>query len=312
MRTTRIVLALSCAVLVLSGCSSSDQGPGRTRSEDAPPVDFKTPPAVSATPTMRSSASLELPLEAYAWTDSEERTRRQGEDLLAADCMRGHGFDLAPRPAYRGDKALRDARRYGVSDPDSASRFGYRLDPAARGPKPPEENYSPAESLVLFGPQEGQGSRKSADGKAIPKGGCWGQALRDLASDGPEVDPSDEEFADQLAVFTYQASQKDPRVKKVFAAWSACMKEKGYDYRGPMEAGDDTSFQNSDTVSRREIQVAEADVACKREHNLIGVWYAVEVAYQERAVEQNQQQLDTLKQRKEAILKAAARAGATP
>jgi hypothetical protein len=312
-RNPRLGLALGCAALLLSGCSSSDPGTGnRSRSGDAPPVDFSTPPPVTATPSLRASSSLELPLEAYAWTDAEERTRRQGEDLLAAQCMRRYGFELAPRPVYRGDKALRDSRRYGISDPDTASRFGYRIDPAARGPRPPEEKYSSAQSLVLFGPQDGQGPSRTADGKSVPKGGCWGQALRDLAADGPEVDPDQEEFADQLAIFTYQASQQDPRVKKAFAAWSACMKDKGYSYKGPMDAVEDPALKNTATATRREIQVAEADVACKQRHNVIGVWYAVEVAYQERAVEQNQQQLDTLRQRKEAILRAAARAGATP
>ncbi|CAM5692188.1 Lipoprotein OS=Streptomyces fumanus OX=67302 GN=GCM10018772_33320 PE=4 SV=1 [Streptomyces fumanus] len=159
---------------------------------------------------MSGVVELELPLEAYAWTDAEIRTRQQGEDLLAAACMRSYGFDLEPRPLYRGDKALRDARRYGVSDPATASRFGYHMDPAARGPKPPEENYTPAESLVLFGPQEGRPAARKQNGKEIPKGGCWAKSLRDLASEGPEVHPDKEEFADQLGGFTFQESQKDP------------------------------------------------------------------------------------------------------
>ncbi|WAU79281.1 hypothetical protein O1Q96_05620 [Streptomyces sp. Qhu-G9] len=308
MRTTRIGLALLCASVALSGCSSSDPDE-RVRSEEAPPVDFSDPPNVSATPTMGSSRSLELPLEAYSWTDEEERTRRRGEDLIAAECMRGFGFDLEPRPVYRGDKALRDANRYGVTDPDKASRFGYRIDPASRGPKPPEEDYSPAESLALFGPQDGKSGRKTADGKSVPKGGCWGKALRELAANGPKVHPDKEEFANHLAVFTFQEAQKDSRVKRVFAQWSDCMKKKGYDYKMPMAPVEDRSLQASETASAREIQVAEADVACKREHNVIGVWYGVEVAYQERAIEKNQQQLDTLKKRKEAILRAAAAAG---
>jgi hypothetical protein len=311
-RKTRTGLALLCAAVALSGCSTADSGPGadgRARSEDAPPVDFSDPPDVSATPSMRGSTGLELPLEAYTWTDEEERTRRRGEDLLAAACMRDFGFDLEPRPPYRGDKALRDANRYGVTDPDTASRFGYRIDPAARGPKPPEENYSAAESLALFGPQEGQRAPRTAGGKAIPRGGCWGKALRDLAAEGPRVHPDKEEFASQLAVFTFQESQKDPRVKRVFARWSACMKEQGHDYKGPMDPVEDRTLQRSATASPREIQVARADVACKTEHNVIGVWYAVEVAYQNRAIEKNQQLLDTLRERKEAILRAAAAAG---
>lgn len=310
-RTTRIGLALICAAVALSGCSSSESGSGdRARSEEAPPVDFKNPPKVSATPSMSSSRSLELPLEAYTWTDEEERTRRQGEDLLAADCMRGFGFDLEPRPVYRGDKALRDANRYGATAPDTASRFGYRIDPAARGPKPPEEDYSPAESLALFGPQDGQSERKTADGKSIPKGGCWGKALRHLAAKGPKVHPDKEEFASQLAIYTFQESQKDSRVEQVFAKWSDCMKKKGYDYKAPMDPVEDRTLQASKTATSREIQVAEADVACKRAHNVIGVWYSVEVAYQNRAIEKNQQELDTLKERKEAILGAAAAASA--
>lgn len=168
----RLGAALVCAALGLTACSSGseDDGTPGSRSSAAPPVDFKNPPKVSATPSMAASVNLELPLEAYAWTDAELRTRRQGEDLLAAGCMRDYGFDLEPRPPYRGDKALRDANRYGASDPDKASRFGYHLDPAARGPKPPKENYSGAESLVLFGPREGQSAKAEQNGKAIPKG----------------------------------------------------------------------------------------------------------------------------------------------
>jgi hypothetical protein len=304
--------ALVCAALGLTGCASdsdSDDEPG-SRSKEAPPVDFKNPPKVTATPSMTGARNLQLPLEAYAWTDAEERTKRQGEDLLAAECMRGFGFDLEPRPLYRGDKALRDAHRYGVTDPDTASRYGYRPDPAARGAKPPKENYSPAESLVLFGPQDGQKAQQEQNGKAIPKGGCWGKSLRDLASAGPKVHPDKEEFADHLSGYTYQESQKDSRVKKVFAAWSACMKESGYSYAHPMAAVEDKRFAQVPNATPEEIRVAEADVACKRKHNVIGTWYAVEVAYQNRAVEKNQQQLNTLKDRKEAILKAAAAAGA--
>ncbi|MFJ4688670.1 hypothetical protein [Streptomyces sp. NPDC088789] len=344
MRTIRLGLVLGCsAALLLSGCSSSDPGPAdRSRAgDDAPPVDFKNPPQVSATPSMGAARALELPLEAYEWTDDEERTRRQGEDLLAAACMRDFGFDLAPRPRYRGDKALRDANRYGVTDPDTASRFGYRIDPAARGPKPPGDDFSPAESLVLFGPQDGQdpsqeeggqdspqeeGGQDSsqeeggqaegttADGKPVPKGGCWGKAIRDLAADGPKVDPDQEEFASQLAIYTFQEAQKDSRVKRVFADWSSCMKEQGFSYKGPMDPVEDRSFknaENAETASDREIRVAVADVECKQRHNVVGVWYAVEVAYQERAVEQNQEQLNTLKERKESMLRAAAEAGAT-
>lgn len=302
--------ALVCAALGLTGCSGdsgSDDQAG-SRSSEAPPVDFKNPPEVSATPSMPSSRNLQLPLEAYAWTDAEERTKRRGEDQLAAACMRGFGFDLEPRPLYRGDKALRDANRYGVTETATASRFGYHPDPAARG-SVPKESYSPAESLVLFGPQDGQQAEKQ-NGKAVPKGGCWGKSLRDLAAKGPEVQPDKEEFADQLAGYTWQESQKDSRVKKAFAAWSACMKKSGYSYAQPMAAVEDKRFSQASSASAEEIRVAEADVACKRKHNVIGTWYAVELAYQDRAIEKNQQLLNTLKDRKVAILKAAAAAGA--
>jgi hypothetical protein len=88
------------------------------------------------------------------------------------------------------------------------------------------------------------------------------------------------------------------------------MKERGYSYSSPMVAVEDKRFTKSATASAEEIRVAQADVACKRENNVIGVWYAVEVAYQERAIEKNEQLLNTLKERKSSILKAAAAAGA--
>lgn len=67
------------------------------------------------------------------------------------------------------------------------------------------------------------------------------------------------------------------------------MGRSGYDYDSVWEPNN----QNwPEPVGEEEIAVAEADVACKQEVNLVGIWFAVESAYQRRTIQQNAEDLE--------------------
>ena len=68
----------------------------------------------------------------------------------------------------------------------------------------------------------------------------------------------------------------------------------GFSYPGPMAAIDDRRFATR-TPTRLEIDVATADVACKRGTNLAGVWFAVEAARQRAAIGQHRAEFAAIK-----------------
>ncbi|MFF2775002.1 hypothetical protein ACFVU3_08845 [Streptomyces sp. NPDC058052] len=53
--------------------------------------------------------------------------------------------------------------------------------------------------------------------------------------------------------------------------------------------------------------MATADAACRHEHNVVGVWYAVDHAHQERAVAENAAALADVKAGLESKMRAAQR-----
>jgi hypothetical protein len=83
------------------------------------------------------------------------------------------------------------------------------------------------------------------------------------------------------------------------------MKKAGFGYRTPQDANNDPVF-HTETPTAKEISTAVADVKCKQEENVIGVWSAAEIAYQQRYIEANRLQLDEVKKSYEAVLRNAA------
>lgn len=90
------------------------------------------------------------------------------------------------------------------------------------------------------------------------------------------------------------------------------MHDKGFDYSTPANAIGDPRFQSAATVSALEISTAKADVTCKMHVNLVGVWSAVETAYQVRLINQNRAALDAIRTARDQQMKAAARLSALP
>jgi hypothetical protein len=80
------------------------------------------------------------------------------------------------------------------------------------------------------------------------------------------------------------------------------MKDQGYNYPNPTEAGTDLNI-DTPTVSPREIAIAGADVACKNQAKVFDVWSAFEINYQKSQIDQHFQELAQVRKANEAEMK---------
>ena len=253
-------------VLLVAGCSAKST------------VDLTSEPAVGPAQAVVASAGLRLVVEDYLPTvDQDDRLARAQVALIRACLHRwGFGYDVVPVPSGQyGPVSLTD-RRYGITDQDLARRYGYGLgprDPALMTrPSPPK--LDPDGVTVL----SGQG-RSVVAGLPVPTGGCIGEASRELSG---SLSPTDLRRGSDLQVTSFAQSRVDSRVRAVFQDWSACVARSGYRYADPLAAAADPAFTGP--PDQYQIDVATTDIACKVSTNLVGVWYAVEAAYEARAI----------------------------
>ncbi|RQX12212.1 hypothetical protein DDE19_29010 [Micromonospora ureilytica] len=266
---------------------------------------------VSAIPVLDSVRGLALPAETYRPTAAERNIIADAVNLKTAECMTSFGFPQARRTAHLPAPNQVD-RLYGISDLTTAQRYGYHLPESTTGTggKPrADATLSPAQRLVMTG--TAAGARTSPDGspgryqeKSIPVGGCAGEARRQTIG-VDEIDST--RVADAITVGMWEKSKTDPRVVAVIGAWSDCMRQSGYQYDSPLDAGvDHPEWLRAKTPSSAEIRAAVADVGCKQRTNLIGVWFTVESAYENAAIQLHLEQLSQIrKQWEEAAAKAA-------
>lgn len=271
---------------MLAGCART-----ATADEGEPPIGEVLPIA--------DPGGLSLPLDGYQPSPAARRTINEASAVLLVRCMRRFGFEV-PRPRPTGPPPSANGSRYGLVDEEQARRHGYHPPPKAGagrpGGPPSEPELSPAAEAVA----EGTGQRVPG----LPAGGCLGEARRKLAEGGPT--PADPSLVDRLSLESYTRSEQDSRTRRVFGAWSGCMRRAGYDYVDPMKANDDPAFRTA-RPSAREIAIATADVRCKRETNVVGTWATVETAYQQRAIDRHAEQLQAAKALLEAEVRTATR-----
>jgi hypothetical protein len=286
-----VVLALG--VLALGACSTGEP----TDSAGEPKIQ------VVAVGDLRTFA---LPLDEYAAYGVSRQTVLQANKVLFEQCMKDFGFTPPPAATTAtGPKIRGIERRYGVADEASAKVYGYHLAEDVQGAtagtgasQPPAQTSAAYESVA-----RGEGP-STYQGKPIPKDGCAGEARRRLEEGAPQV--SDPRLGDRLRQQSFERTEADSRVQAVFTRWSDCMRRSGFDYADPNKAVNDPAFV-TDKPTDREVNVATADVRCKKEVNLINVSAAVEMAYQKRAYEQNTEALALLRKYWQAQARNAAR-----
>ncbi len=305
------------AAATVASCSSSGSGGGAQPAQDAGlPL---APIHVASIPAVTDSSSLSFPIDAYLITDQQRAEMDNAAAILAGRCMKQFGFDYSPVP--KNTKVSRATetnapRRYGIVDAAEVEVLGYHP-PAAdlSAQRSSAQTLDAAGIHVLTGGGSPQiqgaaktGSAGAYNGVQIPAGGCLGQARRQLTAHGGSV--NDSPVAESVNTDSLARSQQEPQVIAVFKQWSACMAAKGYHYATPYDAGNDRRWAtNAPTAA--EIQTATADVACKQQTNLVGVWYAVESALQTSMISAQQQQLDAVRDGITQEMKAVAQVAGT-
>ncbi|SDT80860.1 hypothetical protein SAMN05216371_6466 [Streptomyces sp. TLI_053] len=293
------LLALGGAV---TGCASSGPAPAPAAA-----------PSVDAVPTLATADGRALPIARFLISPDEDRRIEAARTALIGSCMKRFGFDYAP-PAL-GTKPDLMTRRYYLTDAASAAAQGYHWGPSADQRQPSAAPQPPAPELQAVlghgrgGPDSStEPAGRTHNGVAIPPGGCLGEADDTLTRGGGIL--QDDAGALEINGRGFTDSMADGRVKAAFAAWSRCMKEKGQTYASPVDAVRDERWFSSPTATAPEIAAATADVDCKQRNNVVGIWFAVETAYQNRAVQADAKRLEQARKAIDVTLANAAAAKA--
>ncbi|MFC8366140.1 hypothetical protein ACFUIY_40520 [Streptomyces griseorubiginosus] len=282
--------ALAVLSAVVAGCSEGQAaGPRPTVSG---------PPPVADVPVRLDVGSLVLPIEPYLFTDRQVARLFRARAVLTASCMQRFGHRW-PVPTHTAPDTgtlnpANTAHRYGITDARLAARHGYHAAPGtvssptkekSKGPDP-----GPEEMLVLTGLHEdGTRAAKDEHGRPVPADGCQGEATKALSGDPQKI--GNRELVGTINIGSYRDSQQDPRVIRVFRAWSQCMRQYGYTYTDPTRAPGKAAEFTGPTATGAEIAVARRDVECKRRTNVVGVWSSVDAAYQRRAMKEKVEEL---------------------
>ncbi|MEW2160999.1 hypothetical protein AB0950_38125 [Streptomyces sp. NPDC007189] len=291
--------------MAVTGCSVTASGPAHGAPE----------PEISGIPVLADSADLALPLDAYEATPEERELLVKAQQVLTTRCMDRLGFDYQPPPQSGAAKAAPNSRIYGVTDPETAARYGYRSPEetkslATRGKREP---VSKAEETALFGapdlrpdelPKSQQEAERQSGHGGVPVGGCTRESFLKLYAPDPES--VDVLYVFQLKSEAETRARTDSRIKRVNATWSACMAKSGYQAKEPMKAAEELGFTDAELAEPQAITAATVDVACKKKTNLVGTYYAVQSAYQRRLVEEHAETLNLARQQLRDRLRLAA------
>lgn len=284
------VLALGCGAAVL-GCSSGNVNE----------------PTIGVVPVTVDPSEVVLPLDAYTFGAEEHQTVSLAAWQLIADCVDRFGDRYtASKPSTDTEAlphfAVSHARRYGLASVESAMVNGYRAPQELPG-LTTKGGWDPTpEELTLVRGASRPPIPLDVDGNALPDGGCLAEANRQLGSDDL-ADQFHYPFPDLLGAQTHDLAEEDSRVRVAMRDWSACMERSGYQYRDVWEP---INRAWPTPMSDEEVNTATADVLCKHEVNLVGIWSTVEAAYQAQAIEQHRDELDALREQLDAELAKAA------
>ncbi|MEU2560993.1 hypothetical protein ABZ626_16910 [Streptomyces longispororuber] len=256
-------------------------------------------------------AELRLPVDTFTLRLEEEARSEYLVYRVQQNCMRRFGFRHLPHLSKRyiamTVKTRREyaSRRYGISDHVIAAEHGYHLSDASTGNRAPQtvNSLSQQERTVLSGRTESGDKPDPVRGEPVPDGGCAGEANRTVQGDATSVAArKGDALVARLRREVFVRSRSDPRVTAVNKKWAACMREKGFTYRNPAAAVDDSRWDlESAAPTHEETTVAKADVTCKLRTNVLGVNFAVESDLQISAVAEHKDTLDSLREQRQEV-----------
>ncbi|WP_431676262.1 hypothetical protein [Kitasatospora sp. KL5] len=279
-----------------------------------------TPPPVSATPTLESANDKPLPLDAYLLNPQQASTVAKAQQELVSRCMKRFGFTYTP-PAPADQQRDSDAPttrvdgRYGHQSAALMAKWGYHPEGGIRATPDRSGGNGWATTPEMAAAERGVSDPKQRlgpggqviNGQTVPEHGCVGESVKQLTGT-VNGRVGDAQTVDDIKFSTLKNSQEDARTRAVFAQWSQCMKVSGYDYPDPLAAVGDPQWRKTALPTEHEVRVATADAACRTKHNVVGVWYAVDYAYQEQAIKDNAQAMTAAKTALETQVRAATQA----
>jgi hypothetical protein len=243
-------------------------------------------------PQVDRTFGLVLPLDAYMHTNETYQSFLRANAALRDDCLRRFGVEPeGPTMNYVEDSPnfdLRNEGRYGRLNLELAQERGYGAPPEYERVPDRSGLWEPDDAtwFLIVGLTEFPDRSLPTDvhGEPLPEDGCNGEAVRLL--DAGETPPLG--FPEGLASETYYRAENHSQVQEAMESWSECMADVGHDFA---TIWDPMGIDWPDPVSEAEIQMAVTDMECRIETNLVGVWYAVESAYQEIVIEEHAEEL---------------------
>lgn len=303
-RSIPTLLLLTASALALSACSGGSPDSGA--------------PALSP---------IEVYMSAGQGTDmSDEARQAEGdawllanEELIAA-CMKEEGFEYvphAPTPLGFDFSTLGSAD---LDDPAWIERYGYGIvfapdrEEVAITADPNEEivaGLSDPERTAYYVALAGSGASDAAGGYDPAKGGCMGAAQLELDAQDPLRGDEFAPLRDAVMDFYTQLGTQ-PEIVELDAAWAGCMSAAGHgpyvsqmdplgEVNGELlmivdelgdEAWEDARIQ---ALGAREIELAQADLACRKETDYRASYASVRTTLEERFVEDNLADLEAFK-----------------
>ena len=89
-------------------------------------------------------------------------------------------------------------------------------------------------------------------------------------------------LVDGLLNETWTQTTADSRARAAETSWVDCMREAGHDFHHRWDASNSVRT----APSEQQHAMAKLDATCARRVNYVGIWYAVDSAYQRRAIAQ--------------------------
>jgi hypothetical protein len=312
-RRAGIGLLTAVIVSLAVGCSPSSVSTDGAKSAPPEPTVSEIP-GVTTIPHLSDTRDLTLPVDDYLPSTYDLQQTTKVMTTLEQRCVSRFGLQYVPAPESPVG-FTKNSRRYGVPETlGTAQKFGFHMPQNDPRSVPANSGSAPSREVlqVLIG-YSGTSPLTSYHGIHVPKGGCVGEANQKVTGTSARH-AGRSPMAERIRSDSFQFSMLDPRVIGAQAAWQKCMAGRGYtNYKTALDAGGDKRWDTAVATSQ-EITVAVTDWRCAKQANLVGIWSAVESAYQNAQIDKHAEEL---RQAQDALRDQAKRvtrllAGASP
>ncbi|MDG5807770.1 hypothetical protein P9869_34990 [Streptomyces ossamyceticus] len=273
--------------------------------------------ATSRVPHLTTANKKGMPLDDYLLNPSQFEDVKSAYSQSIAKCVRSYGMTFeTPNPsatpsALPDSPTTRIDGRFGFQSMTYAKKWGYHPPGGISKNKEKATKNTDADPDKWFALTGSRNIKEMSgpggvlrNGKRVPSHGCVGSAVMQLTG-SRDGQIGDADISTDLKFETLIKARNDPRTLRVFSLWSDCMREIGYSYGGPLDASSDPRWTESEKPTKEEIEIAVADQKCRKRHNVVGIWFAVDSEYQERAVTDNRAALSEAKKQLDRQVNAA-------